>query len=260
MRLCPSFFRTWGYRQMSKPIIEIKGLNTKFGSQVVHENLDLVVYEGEVLGIVGGSGSGKSVLMRFMVGLDPLQSGKLIYHTIPPYPSSQVGVLFQSGALISSMTVVENVMAPMIEVAHLSFDLAYEIACAKIERVGLPDTTTQKYPSQLSGGMVKRVGLARALALDPEILFLDEPTSGLDHIGAAAFDRLVKELQKELKITIVMITHDLDSLNAVCNRVAVLVDHHVVVGTLKEVATNKHPWIQDYFHGPRGQHLFKARA
>ena len=244
---------------MNRPIIDIKGLETKFGSQVVHKGLDLTIYEGEVLGVVGGSGSGKSILMRFLVGLDPLQAGKLTYYTSPPYPSSQVGVLFQAGALISSLTVIENIMAPMIEVAKLSYDLAYEVACAKIERVGLSSSSGQKYPSQLSGGMIKRVGLARALALDPEIVFLDEPTSGLDPIGAAGFDSLIKELQQELKITVVMITHDLDSLVAVCDRVAVLVDQRVIVGTLNEIANNKHPWVQEYFHGPRGQHLFNMR-
>ena len=243
----------------SRPLIEIKGLKTQFGTQVVHKNLDLTVYEGEVLGIVGGSGSGKSVLMRFMVGLDPLQSGTLTYYTSPPYPSSQVGVLFQAGALISSLTVIENIMVPMIEVAHLSYDLAYEMACAKIERVGLvAATTAQKYPSQLSGGMIKRISLARALALDPAVVFLDEPTSGLDPIAAAGFDNLIKELKQELKITVVMITHDLDSLAAVCNRVAVLVDQQVIAGTIKEIANTDHPWIRDYFHGTRGQHLFSG--
>jgi phospholipid/cholesterol/gamma-HCH transport system ATP-binding protein len=243
---------------MDRPIIELKGLKTKFGTQVIHKDLNLTIYEGEVLGVVGGSGSGKSVLMRFLVGLDPLQAGTLTYYTNPPYPSSQVGVLFQAGALISSLTVIENIMIPMIEVAHLSYDLAYEIACSKIERVGLPSTTGPKYPSQLSGGMIKRVGLARALALDPPIVFLDEPTSGLDPIAAAGFDNLIRELKKELKITIIIITHDLDSLVAVCDRVAILVDHHVIVGTLEEVANIDHPWIQSYFHGPRGQHLFNA--
>ncbi|MCE3231294.1 MAG: iron transporter ATP-binding protein [Alphaproteobacteria bacterium] len=245
---------------MAHPIIQIKGLKTQFGSQVIHKNLNLTIYEGEVLGIVGGSGSGKSVLMRFLVGLDPLQAGTLIYHTSPPYPSSQVGVLFQAGALISSLTVLENIMVPLREVAHLSYELSYEIACAKIEKVGLPAAAAQKYPSQLSGGMIKRVGLARALALDPEVVFLDEPTSGLDPIAAAGFDQLIQEVQQELNITVVMITHDLNSLVAICDRVAVLVDQHVIVGTLEEVASADHPWIQDYFHGVRGQHLFKAGA
>jgi len=246
---------------MLKPVIEIKGLSTKFGAQVVHKNLSLAIYEGEILGIVGGSGSGKSVLMRFMVGLEPIQSGKIIYYTDPPYPSVQVGVLFQAGALISSLTVLENIMVPMLEVAHLPYDLAYEIACAKIERVGLSTAATaQKYPSQLSGGMVKRIALARALALDPAIVFLDEPTSGLDPIGAAGFDKLIRKVQQELKNTVVMITHDLESLVAVCDRVAILVDQHVIVGTLEEVSSIDHPWIQEYFHGARGQHLFKGRA
>lgn len=245
---------------MPRPLIEIKGLKTQFGSQVIHKNLNLTVYEGEVLGIVGGSGSGKSVLMRFMVGLEPLQAGTLTYFTSPPYASSQVGVLFQAGALISSLTVLENIMVPLREVARLSYDLSYEVACAKIERVGLPVATAQKYPAQLSGGMIKRIGLARALALDPAIIFLDEPTSGLDPIAAAGFDQLIKEVQQELKITVVMITHDLDSLVAVCDRVGVLVDQHIIVGTLEEVTHTAHPWIQDYFHGARGQHLFKARA
>jgi phospholipid/cholesterol/gamma-HCH transport system ATP-binding protein len=239
--------------------MEIKGLKTQFGSQVVHKNLNLTIYEGEVLGLVGGSGSGKSVLMRFMVGLDPMQAGTLTYYTNPPYPSTQVGVLFQAGALISSLTVIENVMLPMMEVAHLSYDLAYEIACSKIERVGLSLDTSRKYPSQLSGGMIKRVGLARALALDPAIVFLDEPTSGLDPIAAGAFDNLVKELQQELKITIVMITHDLETLVAACHRIAVLVDQHVVVGTFEEIAKIDHPWIKEYFFGARGKHLFKTR-
>lgn len=245
---------------MSRPIIEIKGLNTKFGTQVVHKNLNLTINEGEVLAIVGGSGSGKSVLMRYLVGLDPLQSGSLTYHTSPPYPSSQVGVLFQAGALISSLTVIENIMIPMLEVAHLSYDLAYEIACSKIERVGLPAETGAKYPSQLSGGMIKRVGLARALALDPAIVFLDEPTSGLDPIAAAGFDNLIRELQQDLKITVVIITHDLETLVAVCNRVAILVDQHVIVGKLEEIANYDHPWIQNYFHGPRGEYLFNTRV
>jgi phospholipid/cholesterol/gamma-HCH transport system ATP-binding protein len=245
---------------MSHPIIEIKGLNTKFGTQVIHRNLNLAIEEGEVLGIVGGSGSGKSVLMRFLVGLDPLQSGTLKYYTTPPYPSSQVGVLFQAGALISSLTVIENIMIPMMEVEQMSHDLAYEIACSKIVKVGLPPEAGAKYPSQLSGGMIKRVGLARALALDPAILFLDEPTSGLDPIAAAGFDNLIKELQQELEITVVIITHDLDTLATVCSRVAVLVDQHVVVGKLDEMANYDHPWIQSYFHGARGEHLFKARV
>lgn len=243
-----------------KPLVVVKGLKTQFGDQVIHEDLNLMVFEGEVLGIVGGSGSGKSVLMRYMIGLERPQTGTITYLTDPPYPTSQVGVLFQYGALISSLTAVENIMVPLIEIAHLSHDLALEIAHEKIDRVGLPSTAALKYPSQLSGGMIKRIGLARALALDPAIVFLDEPTSGLDPISAEGFDELVKELQKDLQITMVMITHDLDTLAEVCDRVAALVDHHVVVGTLEEVASIKHPWIKEYFHGVRGKRLFKAKG
>lgn len=238
-----------------RPILEIKKLKTQFGAQIIHKNLNLIVYEGEVLGIVGGSGTGKSVLMRMMMGLDSLQAGSLIYYTTPPYPSSQVGVLFQNGALISSLTVIENIMLPMREVAHLSYELAYEMACAKIKKVGLPPEAGLKYPSQLSGGMVKRAALARALALDPAIVFLDEPTSGLDPIAAASFDDLMKELQKELGITVIMVTHDLDSLVAICDRVAVLVDQTIKVGTLKEITHMDHPWIQSYFKGVRGHRV-----
>lgn len=240
-----------------KPLITVKNLNTQFGDQVIHKNLNLTIYDGEVLGVVGGSGSGKSVLLRFMIGLDQPQSGTITYHTDPPHPTSQVGVLFQSGALISSLTVIDNILIPMVEVVHLPRDLALEIAYDKLDRVGLPPTAALKYPSQLSGGMIKRVALARALALDPRIVFLDEPTSGLDPISAEGFDKLVQELQQDLKITMVMITHDLDTLKEVCNRIAILVDKHVLVGTLEEVASIKHPWIQEYFHGVRGERLFK---
>ena len=242
------------------PIIQVKQLTTRFGSQLVHDNLDLDVIPGEVLGIVGGSGSGKSVLMRYMIGLKTPQSGRIIYNTIPPYPSTQIGVLFQSGALISSLTVLENIMAPMQEVAHFSPTLTAQLAYMKLEIVGLPPEAGLKFPSQLSGGMIKRVALARALALDPEILFLDEPTSGLDPIGAGAFDKLIRQIQKELGITVIMITHDLDSLIQICDRIAVLVDHHVIVGTVQEISQLDHPWIQEYFHGTRGERYFKNGA
>jgi phospholipid/cholesterol/gamma-HCH transport system ATP-binding protein len=239
------------------PLVEIKNLKTKFGSQTVHDGLSLAVMKEEILGIVGGSGSGKSVLMRFMIGLEPLQQGKLIYRTNPPYPSTQVGVLFQEGALISSLTVLENITIPLVEVARLSVQTAQEIAYIKIGMVGLPPEAARKKPSELSGGMIKRAALARAIALDPEILFLDEPTSGLDPISAAEFDKLVKELKHEFQMTVVMITHDLDSLAQVCDRVAVLVDRKAVSGTLAEITAIDHPWIQDYFFGTRGQYRFK---
>lgn len=239
------------------PLIEIKGLTTHFGPQIVHENLDLTIYPREVLGIVGGSGSGKSVLLRYIIGLDTPQKGQIIFHTIPPYPSTQVGVLFQQGALISSLTVLENIMVPLLEVAHLSPELCEKLALMKLEMVGLPTHAGSKYPSQLSGGMIKRVALARALSLDPEILFLDEPTSGLDPISAAAFDALIQQLQRELNITVIMITHDLDSLVQICNRIAVLINHHIVVGPLEEIEKIDHPWIREYFHGSRGERYFR---
>lgn len=242
------------------PLIQVQHLTTRFGSQLVHDKLDLDIMPGEVLGIVGGSGSGKSVLMQYMIGLQTPQSGKIIYNTVPPYPSTQIGVLFQAGALISSLTVLENIMVPMREVAQLSSHLSNQLAIMKLEKVGLPPEAGMKFPSQLSGGMIKRAALARALALDPEILFLDEPTSGLDPIGAGAFDQLIRQLQKELGITVVMITHDLDSLIQICDRIAVLVDHRVMVGTVAEVAQLKHPWIQEYFHGSRGERYFKEGA
>lgn len=242
---------------MEKSIIQVQNLSTKFGKQIVHQNLNLDVIPQEVLGIVGGSGSGKSVLLNYMIGLAKPQKGKIVYHTDPPYPSTQIGVLFQYGALISSLTVLENIMAPLNEMTHLSDSLKQELALLKLELVGLPLETHEKYPAQLSGGMIKRVALARALALDPEILFLDEPTSGLDPISAASFDQLIKRLQEQLKMTVVMITHDLDSLVQICNRIAVLVDHKVMSGTVAEVAAIDHPWIKDYFHGTRGERYFR---
>lgn len=241
----------------SSSLIDVKNLSTAFGSQIIHDKLNLSVYSGEVLGIVGGSGSGKSVLLRFMIGLVPPQQGQIVYHTTPPYPANQIGVLFQYGALISSLTVLENIMIPLREIAKLSLQLSEELALIKLSLVGLPLSAAHKYPSQLSGGMIKRVGLARALALDPEILFLDEPTSGLDPIAAASFDQLILDLQAILKMTVVMITHDLDSLLHICNRVAVLVDHKVIAGTVPEVAAINHPWIHDYFQGIRGKRLFE---
>lgn len=239
------------------PIIQVKNLSTRFGSQVIHKDLDLDIYPGEVLGIVGGSGTGKSVLMRYMIGLNKPQKGRIIYNTTPAFPSTQIGVLFQNGALISSLTVLENIMIPLVEVAHLSPTLSAQLGHLKLEMVGLPPESALKYPAQLSGGMVKRAALARALALDPEILFLDEPTSGLDPISAAGFDTLIQQLQKKLKITVVMITHDLDSLVQICDRIAVLIDHKIIIGTVAEVAKVDHPWIKEYFHGRRGERYFQ---
>ncbi len=238
-------------------LIEIRNLSTKFGRQEIHKDLSFDVHKGEVLGIVGGSGSGKSVLMTFMIGLMPPQKGGITYHLDKPFTPDQAGVLFQHGALISSLTVLENITVPLREVANLPEEVARDIGMLKIEMVGLPLESAFKYPSQLSGGMIKRAALARALALDPPILYLDEPTSGLDPISAAAFDRLICQLQQQLKITVVMVTHDLDSLVQICDRIAVLVDKKVLIGPLDEIQKIDHPWVKDYFHGTRGERYFK---
>ena len=244
------------------PIIEVKGLRTQFGDQIVHDNLDLAIERGEIMGIVGGSGSGKTVLLHAIIGLLRPQAGtiKILGCDIRSLSESEWrdlerhwGVLFQDGALFSSLTVDQNIEVPMREHMEMPPELRFELAALKIAMVGLPPEAANKFPSQLSGGMRKRAGLARALAVDPEILFLDEPTAGLDPIGAAAFDRLIRELQRALGLTVVMVTHDLDSLRAVCDRISVLVDKRVKVGTLESLMRDPHPWIQEYFRGPRGR-------
>ena len=248
-------------------VVSIRGLDNRFGEQVVHEDLDLDVRQGEVLGIVGGSGSGKSVLLRTIIGLNRPTGGTIDVLgqeivgrdlTRAPELTSLWGVLFQDGALFSSLTVVENVMAPMREHTDWPLELARELAAVKIEMVGLPADACQKYPSQLSGGMRKRAGLARALALDPPLLLLDEPTAGLDPIGAAAFDELIRSLQQSLGLTVLMVTHDLDSLQAICDRIAVLVDKQVVVDTMANLMRLDHPWVREYFHGPRARNAQAA--
>lgn len=243
-------------------IIKVRGLVNGFGTQLLHDHIDLDVYRGEVLGVVGGSGTGKSVLLRSIIGLNQIRSGtiEVFGHNTDHLSEAEWreiemrwGVLFQEGALFSSQTVAENIQVPLREYTDMNQELMNEIASMKLSMVGLSEDTAPKHPSELSGGMKKRAGLARALALDPEIVFLDEPTSGLDPISANMFDELVKDLQKSLNLTVFMVTHDLDSLRATTDRIAVLVDKKIVVGTMDELRRNPHPWIQEYFSGPRGR-------
>ena len=246
-------------------IISVHGLRNSFGEEsIIHENLDLEVRRGEILGVVGGSGTGKSVLMRSIIGLQTPDEGDVHVFGVPMLTARETelqsvrkrwGILFQGAALFSTLTVAENVEVPLREFyPRLSEKLLDEIAAYKIVMVGLPPDAGPKYPAELSGGMKKRAGIARALALDPELLFLDEPTAGLDPIGAAAFDQLVVELRDQLGLTVFLITHDLDTLWTICDRVAVLSDRKVVaVGTIPELLALDHPWIQEYFRGPRGR-------
>ncbi len=243
-------------------VISVSGLTTRFGEQVVHENLDLDVRRGEVLGVVGGSGTGKSVLLRAIVGLQPVNAGKIdVLGTDVSHCGAEAqhilrqhwGVMFQEGALFSSLTVAQNIQVPIRELTAFPQWAQDEIARVKLAMVGLPPDAGAKFPSQISGGMKKRAGLARALALDPDILFLDEPTAGLDPISANQFDQLIKSLKSSLNLTVFMVTHDLDSLVAICDRIAVLVDKHIVVGTLEELMNVDNPWIQEYFRGSRGR-------
>ena len=247
-----------------RPIIEVRGLTNAFGDQIIHEELDLTVHRGEILGVVGGSGTGKSVLMRSIIGLQTPQAGEIevLGESMIGREEDEAknirrrwGILFQNGALFSTLTVAENVEVPIREYfPFIRPPLLDEIASYKIAMGGLPPDAGPKYPAELSGGMVKRAGLARALALDPELLFLDEPTAGLDPIAAAGFDELIRSLQQRLDLTVFLITHDLDTLYAICDRVAVLADRKVIaVGTIPELLALDHPWIQDYFKGPRGR-------
>lgn len=244
-------------------IIRVSNLCNRFGRFIVHENLDLEVRTGEIIGVVGGSGSGKSVLMRSILALQKPWSGTIDVLGLNALSKNEknrrfiehnTGVLFQNGALFSSLTVLENVQVPLKEHSNLPESLIAELAMVKIQLAGLSPDAALKYPAELSGGMRKRAGIARALALDPSLLFLDEPTAGLDPIGAATFDQLILSIQKALGLTVFLITHDLDTLYTICDRVAVIADKKVLINApIDQVAAFDHPWIQDYFHGPRGR-------
>jgi phospholipid/cholesterol/gamma-HCH transport system ATP-binding protein len=253
----------------TEPVISVRGVVNRFGQQVVHDGVDMDVHPGEIFGVVGGSGSGKSVLLRTILGLQRPQRGTVRIAgrditTLTPQELREVkreyGVTFQHGALFSSLTVLQNVELPIAEYYDLDDETLDEVARFRIALVGLPGDAAAKYPAQLSGGMIKRAALARALALDPKLLFLDEPTAGLDPIAAAAFDELLLDLQKSLGLTVVMITHDLDTIFRTCNRVGVIVDRHMVVDTLEGILENDHPWIRRYFHGPRAHAAQTARS
>jgi phospholipid/cholesterol/gamma-HCH transport system ATP-binding protein len=249
-------------------LIEVRGLLSEFGDRVIHENLDLVVERGEVLGVVGGSGSGKTVLLNSIIGLKEPEDGsvRILGYDRATMSADQeadverrTGILFQNGALFSALSVIENVASPLVEHTRLPKDVIRELAEMKIAMVGLKPESHHLKPAELSGGMRKRVGLARALALDPELLFLDEPTAGLDPIGAAAFDALIRRLSDDLGLTVFMITHDLDSLYAITDKVAVVADRRIVAkATVQELERSDHPWIREYFLGPRGRAADRA--
>ena len=243
-------------------VISVRDIVNRFGGQTVHDGVSFDVYAGEVFGIVGGSGSGKSVLLKTMLGLRQPDSGtiELEGRDITRLSDSELrdvkrryGVTFQHGALFTSLTVRENVILPVVEALQLEEATLQSLAELRLRMVGLPVEAGDKFPAQLSGGMVKRAALARALALDPVLLFLDEPTAGLDPIAASAFDELVLYLRRTLGLTVVMVTHDLDTLARTCDRVAVLVEAKVIVDTLEGIVRNEHPWIREYFHGARGR-------
>jgi phospholipid/cholesterol/gamma-HCH transport system ATP-binding protein len=250
-------------------IVEVQGLVNRFGSQIVHDGVDMTVLRGEVFGIVGGSGSGKSVLLRTILGLQRPQAGevRLMGRPLRQLTVAELkeikagyGVTFQQGALFSALTVLQNVQLPMLEHLSLSPRALEELALLKVRLVGLPEEAARKYPAQLSGGMIKRAALARALALDPALLMLDEPTAGLDPISAAAFDELLMDLREQLGLTVIMITHDLDTIFRTCNRVGVIIDRKMTSDTLAGISANPHPWIQAYFHGERAQRFGTAHG
>lgn len=251
----------------AKPVLSVRDLVVGFDDAIVLDHTTLDVFEGEILGFVGGSGAGKSVLMRAIIGLLPRRHGTIeVFGTDLANLGKDArhaverrwGVLFQQGALFSSLTALQNVQFPMREYLHLSPRLMDEIALAKLEMVGLGAEVSGKFPSELSGGMIKRVALARALALDPDIVFLDEPTSGLDPISAAEFDQLIRTLQRTFGLSVFMVTHDLDTLHAVCDRIAVLSEGRVIAaGTIETMLASEHPWLKSYFQGNRGRQIVR---
>jgi phospholipid/cholesterol/gamma-HCH transport system ATP-binding protein len=248
-----------------EPILSARGIVNRFGKQQVHDKIDLDILPGEIIGIAGGSGSGKSVLLKTLTGLhrpnagQVLLDGKRIDAIGPSEKASLIGVLFQQGALFSSLSVAQNVMLPMREHTDLPPEQQERIAAMKLELAGLSGDSGIKFPSELSGGMVKRAAFARALALDPRILFLDEPTSDLDPLTASGIDALIQRLNQSLGITVVIVTHDLTTLFTICRRIAVLVDKKITVGTLAELMRSEQPWVHEFLHGPRAQGAMTAR-
>jgi phospholipid/cholesterol/gamma-HCH transport system ATP-binding protein len=253
-----------------EPVIEVSDLSVGFGDRLINKNLSMTVYRGEILGVVGASGTGKSVLMRTIIGLIPKRHGSIRVFGQDmgqATPAERVavekrwGILFQQGALFSSLTVKQNIQVPMREFLSMSPALMDDLAMLKIEMAGLRADAADKYPSELSGGMIKRAALARALALDPEIVFLDEPTSGLDPIGAGDFDELIRTLQKTLGLTVFMVTHDLDSLATICDRIVALGEGRVLAeGSLQDMQQSTHPWLKSYFTGPRAHAVTRSRV